>query len=201
MGPSESTSALRELHDHARGTLLTDGVPTPSGYVVDRRTGLVVLAVTHGQATAEEVVLMIPGEVSPALQLLLEIDPGATVAAETEDRWMAYHGAPGGPLWTSWTILSARHGSEVVDGEALMTPSPLADEEPRLCAHANARREALARLARVSPGEAVCVGVDPFGMHVRTFAGVSRVGFATRGVDASQARTELDALLPSDPSG
>jgi len=195
MDPREA--ARRTLNAHAVGTLLADGTPTPHGYVIDRRTGLLVATLSHGELVADETVLLIPGEADPRLQLLLEVDPGAEVRPETQDRWLAYHRVREGPLWTALVIVSARQGEAIVDGEELVAPSPLASDEARLCAHANERREGLARIAGVAPGEAICVGVDAYGLHVRSHAGVGRASFSTAAADGDAARERIEAVLGS----
>ncbi len=77
-------------------------------------------------------------------------------------------------------IDAARYRAQVIDGDSLRRPNPLADDEPRVCREVNeSRRDGLRRACRHVLGTDVehptLVGVDPLGFDVRRRFDVVRV--------------------------
>ena len=103
------------------------------------------------------------------------------------------------------SVVKTRRGgkSAAFDGEALMWPNPLADDEAGLCRRINRDREAalrdlVLRIHEVEIEEPRLVGVDGLGIDVRGRFDVLRVGFDPPVVDAAGA-AETDAAAP--PAG
>jgi hypothetical protein len=166
-------------------------------FVHDPASGRLLASVPVAVFSAAEHVLFLPEETEDALQLL--ISPEEVGESAVTDRWMAYHGDPEHVRWASFWIDGARHGPWVFDGEALAMANALAKEESGLCRVANADRAKLAaaceRMAGIAVPDAVCVGVDPRGLHVRARFGVVRVRFSEDGEAVSDAAAALGRLL------
>lgn len=150
---------------------------------------------------SESVSLLVPEESDDSLQLLAtphEIDPRSHPAA---DKFHAYHGRPAEIRFAALELIAARFHGEILDGESLQVPNPLAADEPRLCRELNADRDALAALCRRRTGRdspaPVAVGVDPMGFDVRLSFGVLRVEFGSVASDAAGAASRIAALLGS----
>lgn len=192
-------SALALLRGRRSGALVYDGTPLPSRFVLDNDTGRPVLPVPHAVMDAEEHVLFIPDEGEGALQLLAIPEVIDAATSDAPDRWTAHHGAARLPLWVRFAIDCARIGGHVLDGADLAIANTLAAAEPALCKRLNADRARLARLAAgflgVQPDEALAVGVDQFGVDVRTRLDVVRAPFPATAIDAAAAEAMLDALL------
>ena len=175
--------AQREQHlelealDYARTVLLSgcecvlcfDEAQVPIRYVIDPANGRLVAPVPVASILASENILHVPEHTDDALHLLLspeQIERGAIT-----DRWQVYWGEPEHVRWAAYWIDSAKHGPWVFDGDALMQPNPLADNEPRLCAQLNADPPKLRALCKqhadIDIESPIAVGVDPTGIHIR----------------------------------
>lgn len=187
------------------GTLLTGGVPAPVRFVIDGRTGELVMPLPPGVAAAGDQVLFIPHEADDALQLLLALRPLGPEESSTYDRWQAYHGTPRAPAWVAARIEAARLEGQVVDGSEMTLRNPLVGAEAALCRTANADRAALrgaCRRAGLEVADPVCVGVDPRGLDVRARFEIVRVPFGTEASTPDLAARAVDALLaPEDDPG
>lgn len=165
-------------------------------FTPDNETGRLVSSVPVAALLAVEHVLFVPDERDGALQLMLSPDEMEECAAT--DRWQAYHGAPEHVRWGAFWIDSARYGSWVLDGEALMSPNVLAKDEPALCRRLNEDQGRLAaicqRYAGVVVPSPVCVGVDGGGLHVRARFGVVRVRFEKRVRDRDEAMRVIERM-------
>lgn len=178
--------------DHARSVLSTyreailfmDDQHTPIHFVSDHDTGRLIASVPAATFFASHHAMFVPEETDDALQLLLSCEEIEECFAT--DRWMAFHMGdsefPEHTKWAAFWIDSAKHGPWVFDGEAFMTPNPVAKLEPKACKAINARSNDLARVTAALTGAdategALCVGVDPGGLYVRLRHGVVRVPF------------------------
>lgn len=203
--PDDEATAEGGALDHAQAVLLGqaegdlrfDEHGFRLKFVHDPASGRLVASVPVAVFSAAEHVLFLPEETEDALQLL--ISPEDVGESAVTDRWMAYHGEPEHVRWASFWIDGARHGPWVFDGEALSVANPLLKEEAGLCRAANADRTKLAaaceRMAGVAVPDAVCVGVDPRGLHVRARFGVVRVQFREDGAAVSDAAGAMARLL------
>lgn len=186
-------------------------------FVLDPVDRAVVLPVSAPVVDAESHVLYVPEESDEALQLLLELDRAKPAPEAMVDRWRIHHGdaprrlpgdfkgEPGKVWWGLFTVDTARLGSAVIDGEALLAPNPLADVEPRLCKRLNADRDALRRVCEAvggaAPREPLCVGVDEEGLHVRADGGLMRLPFGAALTSAAEAERTLEQWLESASAG
>lgn len=178
--------------------------------VYDGATGEIVLPLEPGMAAAPELVLHMPDEVT--LQLQVAVRPRVIERPEAEeavDRWQAYHGAAGsggsaGRTWVRCEIEGAKRPhapGEVYAGEALCKPNALrrGGGEFKVVKHVNTRKDGLSGLCRRCAGlevaEALCVGVDEFGIDVRARFGIVRVEFDLEAATADQARELIDRML------
>ncbi len=180
-----------------RGTLQFDDHFVPIRFVVDPATGRLASPVMVAMLAAPETLLFVPEESADAVQALVsleEIDEHHSVA----DRWRIYHGEPEDVRWAIIYIDMAKLGGVVLDGDALMTPSALADAEPALCRLLNEDKDALGRAAERVGGmkieSPVCVGVDEAGLDVRARFDIVRVPFDAPAIDEAAARAEIARL-------
>lgn len=195
------TDAATVLRAHRAGVLLADESPAPARFVIDGRTGRLVMPAPPALHDAGEFVLFIPEERDDALQLLLTpgILPDDDPAA---DRWLAYHGRPESKGWAAFAVESARLGGEVTDGPGMTLTNPLADAEPRLCKRVNADPAGLARACAAGGAPVaspLCVGVDAYGLDVRARFGIVRLAFPAPADTEASAAASIDALLRGEP--
>jgi hypothetical protein len=182
--------AHRFLRAHTSGDLQFDEHVRPVRYVVTP-DGRLVSSVMVAMIRAVETVLFVPAAEEDALELLVTLEQFEETgeAGAMADRWRIYHGDPEDVRWAYLDIDAARFESAVIDGEALMRPNDLAEEEARLCRTLNApeRREDLRRLARRAGAELEdprVVGVDPDGLDIRGRFGVVRVGMGRAEIES-----------------
>lgn len=201
---------LKALRSHREGVLLLAGTSTRVRFVLDGRTGAVVMPLPATLLLApgpeaEDPVLMAPDESEEALQLLVRIEELGPNREDVTDRWQAYHGPPRFPRWGSLAIESGKLGAEVADGAELMLPNPLLAAEPGLCRKLNADRALLAavcrRRAAIAPADPVAVGVDPGGVDVRARFGIVRVEFDHEAATPEAAAAAVESLLQEGSTG
>lgn len=187
------------LRAHHEGVLAFDERFAALRFVLDSADGRPVCPASAAVFESESVSLLVPEEADDALQLLAmphEIDPRTHPAA---DKFLAYHGRPAEIRFAALELVAARFHGEILDGEELQIPNPLAADEPRLCRDLNAERDALAALCRRRTGKGspapVAVGVDPMGFDVRLSFGVLRIEFDAATADARDAASRIAALL------
>ncbi|MBL0921968.1 MAG: DUF2470 domain-containing protein [Phycisphaerales bacterium] len=182
-------------------------------FVLDPSERVVALPVSAPVVEAESHVLYVPEEGDDALQLLLDLDRERQAPEALVDRWRIHHGdaprrlpgdfkgEPGKVWWGRFTVDTARLGSAVIDGEALLAPNPLAPIEPRICRRMNADRDALRRVCEAvggaAPREPLCVGIDEEGVHVRADGGLMRLPFGGAITAPDEAERTLDGWLRS----
>lgn len=180
-------------------------------FVLDPMDRTVVTPVSHAVVDAETHVLYVPEETDNSLQLLLDMDREHPAPEALIDRWRIHHGdaprrlpgdskgEPGKVWWGQFKVETARLGSTVVDGDALLAPNPLAGIEPRVCRRLNADRDALRRLCETvggaAPREPLCVGIDEEGVHVRGDGGLVRLPFGATVTNPDEAEKTLTEWL------
>ena len=191
--------AKRLLYGHTTGTLMIDSTPNDIEYIVDPRTGSLVLTAQEDMLNGDDVVLVVPEDrFDSPLRLSLELS--TEIDEEPCDRFIAYHLHQPRPIWICGRIHFAKLDSgSVVSDDELEVPNPLVDALPGLCKKLNADRKALhdvcLLLTRADIKEPVAVGVDPIGFDVRSRFGVVRVEFPGVVENAMQAEDVIAALL------
>ncbi len=164
---------------------------TRAPFIVDGHRGELVLPVdARDLALAEndaDALFCLPDEDPHSLQLTLSLRDVTDDAAAAEwiDRWTAYHATPCLPRarFARGRIVSARLGPHAVDGEALDLRNPLhaCRAEARICRVLNADRAALRRAClaqrRADPTAPLAVGVDRWGVDVKSDFGILRLDF------------------------
>ncbi|MCH8822064.1 MAG: DUF2470 domain-containing protein [Planctomycetes bacterium] len=166
-------SAQRFLKSQTTGDLRFDEHYRPLRYVIGP-AGRIVAPVMTAMLQAQETVLFVPEVVDGAMELLVtltEFEADGPDGALT-DRWRIYHGEPEDVYWAFFDLDAVRFHDSVIDGEALVTPNPLAGDEARICREVNAEhREDLKRVCDVifhaEVADPYLVGVDPLGFDVR----------------------------------
>ena len=202
---ADARRALRLLRAHTAGTLLADGVPMPTRFVLDRRTGELILVIEPDLADAAEFVFALPDDsFDAAARLAIDIALTPERDDAGTDRHRAYHLDVQRGRWATGRIAFAKLATGgVVDGGELMRPNPLADAEPALCRALNADRDRLRDATELITGvriaDPVGVGVDPDGFDVRASAGVVRVAFPAACDGPDEAARVLDVLLTGGP--
>lgn len=209
--PSQSHLGLRTLRRYSEGVLAFGDRRSGVRFVLDRRTGRVVMPVEQAVLAARDHVLFLPGETGCVLQVLLLMDELPNPSGhEAPDRWKAYHAAavgspPSSGVWTAATIEAGKTETLVFPGEELLASNPLWAEEARLVRELNADRARIARACRLVLGvdvpDPVVVGVDPLGLDVRARFGVLRLEFAGWAHDEAEARSAIGAVLTRDGAG
>ena len=196
--PDEPTDIIAQarqfLLSHRHGTLIADESPRKIRFILDLDRGCPAAPIAQHELFADSLALMVPDEGEDALQLLVaaeELDPTRDRCA---DRWQANFGRADQRRWARFTIESARFATAVLDGDSFAWTSPLAAHQTALCRTANADPTRLAQICRAG-SEATAVGVDEWGLDVRTRIGVLRVSFATLAGDVEAAREAIARLL------
>lgn len=194
MGSGSTHNAVALLRNFRVGVLLADEVPWPAPFVIDGRLGRVVIPVTRDVVDAEQLVMFVPEERDDAMQLLLdahEIEPDSAC-----DRYLAYHGRAPHPHWIAATIDAVRWADSILDGDEFDLRNVLHDAEPALLRVLNADRASLALVCDQSVSvEPVAVGIDPYGIDVRTRPGLVRVRFDSSVESADDALLRVTELL------
>lgn len=190
-------SPLRFLRRHHNGVLVADEAVYPRRFVLDSACGKPVLTLPVGVEDAESIVLHIPDEGVPSLQLLAELewlDPNLSSHGSATDRLLIHHVKPEDSRFVMLNILDAKWTDGPVAADDLIVPNPLASIEPRLCKHLNTDRTRLIsivrQIARREVFDPIAVGVDPDGVTVRSRTGLVRVEF-----EASRSATDAEATI------
>ncbi|MGE3109750.1 MAG: hypothetical protein AB7G11_06730 [Phycisphaerales bacterium] len=181
MSDSDNTisRARRHLRCHFEGSLTLGDRIARTAYIRDPADGSLIAAVERWISDKSEATLLIPDPGPGSLELhvgITLIDPNQEYVC---DRWPAYHGSASHRAWARLAILAGKLDGEVIEGSDLSISTSLRTQEPGLVKRANADRGALARFCerflRMSIPAATCVGVDQFGMDLRSSIGPVRL--------------------------
>ena len=199
--------AAATLRMWTRGDLRHDELTTPIRFV-PASDGRLVASVTAGILAAEDCVLALPDEQSPAMELTVTLSAfEATGAAEADsDRWRIYHGDPPHSRWAAVELEAARFRGSIIDGAALQHPNPLASVEPQLCGllnreHQDDVRSLMKRELDLDSEDPRIVGIDPLGLDIRNRFDVVRIGFAAEITDPATAEAVVRAAVKGSGSG
>ncbi|MDE0889181.1 MAG: DUF2470 domain-containing protein [Phycisphaerales bacterium] len=118
------------------------------------------------------------------------------------DRWRIYHGDPPDVRWAVMTIDFCKFGKFAIDGETMVFPNLLSDDEAAVCRLMNQDRaadlRALAlRFREIDIEEPRLVGVDPLGFDIRGQFDVVRIDSDRDLVSGEDAIAHMDELLAS----
>ena len=117
--------ALTLLRSHTTGTLLRDGTPYDSRYIIDPGDGSLIMTVDRDVFGGDDIVLAVPEDrFDTPMRVNLMIDE--IEECHATDRFLAYHTQQDRPVWARGKIGFAKSDSGgVADGDALMAPNPL----------------------------------------------------------------------------
>lgn len=182
----ETFEKRRYVMDPASGSLVT---PMPESWRGGRR----IMAGEEGA----ELSFFVPEDCDDGLQLLVVPEPIDDLS-EAADRWRVYHGKPDGPRWVRLKVEQAKWSGGVCMGDELCCANPIKGAEARLCRELNGDGARLARLCErangVRPESPVAVGVDTWGVDVRSSLGVVRVEFGGECGGEGEVRAVLERL-------
>ena len=205
--PDEIIQAVSFLRGHLSGLIRFDTEYLPIRIVV-APDGRLAAPVMESMLMSTDCAIYLPEEPEDrdddVIQLMVTLERFEENGPEgvLADRWRIYHGEPEDVRWATMTIDFCKFGELAFDGEALMWPNPLADDEAGLCRRINRDREAalrdlVLRIHEVEIEEPRLVGVDGLGIDVRGRFDVLRVGFDSPVVDAAGAEAAIDSILDS----
>ncbi|MCW5776327.1 MAG: hypothetical protein KIS87_07820 [Phycisphaeraceae bacterium] len=197
LGPTP-TDALACLRSFTAGVLVYGDRALGLRFVIDPRSGRLLMPLPADVLEAHDHVLHLPDERAPSLEALLSLSEAGERDAGLIERWRAYHGEPSHACWRLAAVESARMAGMVYDSPVFSVPNPLAADQPRLCRTLNADPARLADICAASthtrPEHPVALGIDPDGLDARARFGVIRVAFPRRADDAEDALAMLDEL-------
>ncbi len=197
LGPTP-TDALASLRSFTAGVLVYADRALGVRFVIDPRSGRLLMPLPPDALEAHDHVLHLPDEHAPSLEALLSLVETSDRDAALIERWRAYHGDPAHARWRLATVESARLAGMVYDSPVFSVPNPLAADQPRLCRTLNADPSRLADICAASthtrPERPVALGIDPDGLDARARFGVIRVVFPRRATDADDALAIIDEL-------
>lgn len=191
------TDALRFLRRHHAGVLVADEAIYPRRFVLDNAGGRPVLTLPLGVEEAESIVLHVPDEGIPSLQLLVDLewlDPNISAHGGATDRFLIHHAKAEDSRFAMLKVLDAKWTEGRAAVEEIIVANPLASIEPRLCKRLNGDRSRLGAIVREigrrEVFDPVAVGVDSDGVSVRTRTGLVRVEF-----DSARSPSDAEATI------
>jgi hypothetical protein len=195
-------AAVRALRRHHSGTLALHERISQVKIILDAATGRIVMPVEPTfAASGTDMLLWLPAESDWDAQASITARPIARPeSSEAVDRWGAYHGATTLTAWVECDIEGLKTETGVFGTEA-QQPNPLGRAEYPLIKRGNASRDKLIaackKHAATAVPDALCVGVDPFGIDVKARFGIVRLEFPP-GIAATTPEScarEIDRLL------
>ncbi|MHC5112842.1 MAG: DUF2470 domain-containing protein [Planctomycetota bacterium] len=192
-------SAYAFLRAHTTADIRFDEHVRPIRYVIAPH-GVLVSPVMVAMLETMDTVLFVPDVGEGAMEVQVTLEPfEERDAGALADRWRIHHGTPPDVRWAYLHVDAARFDEQVVDGDALTRPNPLADDESTLCRELNqGRADDLRRLClhygKVNVEEPVMVGVDPLGIDVRGRFDVVRVPAPEPMPDADAVRARIASM-------
>lgn len=175
----------------------------PIKYVI-APDGRLVAPVMVAMLDAVDTVLFVPECVEDSMELMVTLEPfdergDPRNTGAMADRWRIHHGEPEDVRWALMHIDVARFADQVIDGDALMQPNPLAEVESRICRHMNDDhaddlRAICLRYANMEIKQPVMVAIDPDGIDVRARFDVVRIPSTEPMRTAEDARRVLTAM-------
>jgi len=199
--PSSSSldRARHLIRAHHEATLLYDQTPLETRFIVDPRTGDLLVAIEEEALSADDVVLACPRDAFDT-PIRISVALSDTVSEEQRDRYTAYMlPTSPAPLAAASIAFAKLDSGEVFEPGELALVNPLVDGMGPLCKRLNEDRAALAGLCRTLSGvdfeDPIAVGVDELGIDVRARHGVARLDLPSPVKDADEARRVLETML------
>ncbi|MCP4795332.1 MAG: hypothetical protein GY885_04150 [Phycisphaeraceae bacterium] len=203
--PEQLRPAVAFLRGNLSGLLRFDTEYMPIRVVI-APDGRLVASVMESMLRSTDCALHLPEEPDDrddeVIQLMVTLDrfeesgPDGTLA----DRWRIYHGDPPDVRWATMSIDFCKFRDLAIDGEAMMTANPIAEEEPAICRGFNEsdgddlRRLVLQRV-EVELEDPKIVGVDSLGFDVRGRFEIARIDFEDFVDSSDAARAAIESLL------
>jgi hypothetical protein len=200
----------RVLVDHFHAVILADEVPAPVHMVIDRETGWPVAMVPRQILDASDVCLWVPQDDPGSLQISVipeEIDRSVHAAMLT---WEGHHGllqgnvgrdgdGREGVVACQLRVQWGRCAGNMHEASNIALPHPFAKGERAILRAANAHPDLIDRLASALAASvqtgARMVGVDEWGVSIRSRAGLMRASFDEPRLNEEDARVATVSLL------
>ena len=203
--PEQLRPAIAFLRGNLSGLLRFDTEYMPIRVVI-APDGRLVASVMESMLRSTDCALHLPEEPddrdNDVIQLMVTLDrfEESGTDGELADRWRIYHGDPPDVRWATMAIDFCKFRDLAIDGEAMMQPNPLAEDEPSICRRFNESagddlRRLVLRSAEVELEDPKIVGVDSLGFDVRGRFEIARIDFEDL-VDSSEIACDaLNSLL------
>ena len=203
--PEQLRPAIAFLRGNLSGLLRFDTEYMPIRVVI-APDGRLVASVMESMLRSTDCALHLPEEPddrdNEVIQLMVTLDrfEESGTDGELADRWRIYHGDPPDVRWATMAIDFCKFRDLAIDGEAMMQPNPLAEDEPSICRRFNESagddlRRLVLRSAEVELEDPKIVGVDSLGFDVRGRFEIARIDFEDL-VDSSEIACDaLNSLL------
>ena len=207
--PEQLRPAIAFLRGNLSGLLRFDTEYMPIRVVV-APDGRLVASVMESMLRSTDCALHLPEEPDDrdhdVIQLMVTLDRFEESGADGElaDRWRIYHGDPPDVRWATMAIDFCKFRDLAIDGEAMMQPNPLAEDEPSICRRFNESagddlRRLVLRSAEVELEDPKIVGVDSLGFDVRGRFEIARIEFQNLVESGDVACSVIESMLESAP--
>jgi hypothetical protein len=184
-GETAIENAYAMLRSWTQGLFRFDEHVQNLKYVIAPDGRLIAPVMVAALQTADTA-LYIPDDESPALQLLLSLEPfeDRGEGGKLADRWRIHHGEEEDINWTTMEIDMVRFSGLVIDGEAIVRTNLFAEVEAPLCRAVNELgNDAMRTICRskldVDVEHPLAVAVDPLGIDIRARFDILRLPFGT----------------------
>ena len=207
--PEQLRPAIAFLRGNLSGLLRFDTEYMPIRVVI-APDGRLVASVMESMLRSTDCALHLPEEPddrdNEVIQIMVTLDrfEESGTDGELADRWRIYHGDPPDVRWATMAIDFCKFRDLAIDGEAMMQPNPLAEDEPSICRRFNESagddlRRLVLRATEVELEDPKIVGVDSLGFDVRGRFDVVRIDFKDDVDSSEQACNAINSLLESSP--
>ncbi len=205
--PTDIRAAVAFLRGNLSGLIRFDTEFMPIQIVV-APDGRIVASVMESMLRSTDCALYLPEEPDDQekdiLQLMVSLERFEEHGehGHLADRWRAYHGDPPDVRWAVMSIDFSKFGPIAIDGEAMMVPNSLAEDESSVCRLMNQDREAdlralALRFREIKIEEPRMVGMDPLGFDIRGRFEVVRIESGREMVSGEDAIACIDERLAS----
>ena len=203
--PEQLRPAIAFLRGNLSGLLRFDTEYMPIRVVI-APDGRLVASVMESMLRSTDCALHLPEEPddrdNEVIQIMVTLDrfEESGTDGELADRWRIYHGDPPDVRWATMAIDFCKFRDLAIDGEAMMQPNPLAEDEPSICRRFNESagddlRRLVLRATEVELEDPKIVGVDSLGFDVRGRFEIARIDFEDL-VDSSEIACDaINSLL------